>query len=168
MSGASQRDGHDMARAVPAAWRRFMRAGESVGASASVRAGGTELAVDVIAQVEFLDDRRLDVHLVLADQEPTDAQAPGHLLTRRERAVVALIAQGLETQEIADTLYISAATVKTHVRNAMEKVGAHTRAQLVAVALAGPSTDALLRSGDPSEQKSSERVIDLSPARDDQ
>jgi DNA-binding NarL/FixJ family response regulator len=51
--------------------------------------------------------------------------------------VIALIAMGSETPEIAETLHVSPATVRTHVRNAMSKLGAHTRAQLVAVVLAG-------------------------------
>jgi DNA-binding CsgD family transcriptional regulator len=42
---------------------------------------------------------------------------------------------GLETNEIAQELHVSPETVRTHVRNAMAKLGAHTRAQLVAIAL---------------------------------
>jgi DNA-binding NarL/FixJ family response regulator len=51
--------------------------------------------------------------------------------------VIALIATGRETKDIAEALYVSPATVRTHVRNAMSKVGAHTRAQLVAAVIAG-------------------------------
>jgi DNA-binding NarL/FixJ family response regulator len=57
------------------------------------------------------------------------------LLTNREREVVTLIAMGKETDQIAQTLHVSPATVRTHVRNAMSKLGAHTRAQLVAIVL---------------------------------
>jgi DNA-binding CsgD family transcriptional regulator len=53
-------------------------------------------------------------------------------LRTREREVVTLIALGLDTAEIAEKLYISPSTVRTHVRNAMARLGAHTRAQLVA------------------------------------
>jgi DNA-binding NarL/FixJ family response regulator len=151
MSGGSRSDGRELAASVPAAWQRFLHSGESVAAHGSVRADGAELPVDVLARVEFLDERRVDVHLVLAEDEPDSAEAAGRLLTRRERAVVALIARGLETREIADTLYVSTATVKTHVRNAMEKLGAHTRAQLVAVALTGRSAGADPCSGDRAE-----------------
>jgi DNA-binding NarL/FixJ family response regulator len=49
--------------------------------------------------------------------------------------VVTLIALGRETGQIAEELHISGETVRTHVRNAMSKLCAHTRAQLVAVAL---------------------------------
>jgi len=59
-------------------------------------------------------------------------------LTEREREVVVLIALGLETGGIAEELTISVDTVRTHVRNAMAKLGAHTRAQLVAVVMSQP------------------------------
>jgi response regulator RpfG family c-di-GMP phosphodiesterase len=62
---------------------------------------------------------------------------PQHQLTRREREVVTLLAQGLNGQEIAETLFLSPQTVRTHIRNAMERVGARTRGHLIAVALAG-------------------------------
>jgi DNA-binding CsgD family transcriptional regulator len=56
-------------------------------------------------------------------------------LTEREREVVTLIALGRETAQIAEELHISPETVRTHVRNAMSRLGAHTRAQLVAMVL---------------------------------
>jgi DNA-binding CsgD family transcriptional regulator len=63
---------------------------------------------------------------------PWGSQPP---LTKRERELVTLIALGRSTEEIAEELCISGATVRTHVRNAMSKLGAHTRAQLVALVL---------------------------------
>ena len=57
------------------------------------------------------------------------------LLTAREREVITHVALGYETDQIAEALYISPTTVRTHVRNAMTKLGAHTRAQLVAIVL---------------------------------
>jgi DNA-binding NarL/FixJ family response regulator len=50
--------------------------------------------------------------------------------------VIALIATGRETPQIAQALGVSPATVRTHVRNALSKLGAHTRAQLVAIVIA--------------------------------
>ena len=55
-------------------------------------------------------------------------------LTDREREVVALVAGGLSNDEIAQRLYLSGATVKTHVSRAMSKLGARDRAQLVVFA----------------------------------
>jgi DNA-binding CsgD family transcriptional regulator len=59
----------------------------------------------------------------------------GGALTPREREVVRLVALGRSTPQIAVDLSLSPATVRSHVRNAMVKVGAHTRAQLVALVL---------------------------------
>jgi DNA-binding NarL/FixJ family response regulator len=55
-------------------------------------------------------------------------------LTEREREVVAVVAQGLSNDEIAAKLYLSPATVKTHVNRAMAKLSARDRAQLVVLA----------------------------------
>jgi len=55
-------------------------------------------------------------------------------LTEREREVLALVAEGLSNQEIAERLVISPATAKTHVSRTMLKLHAHDRAQLVVVA----------------------------------
>ena len=59
---------------------------------------------------------------------------PLEVLTVREREVLALVATGLSNDEIADQLFVSPLTVKTHVNRAMMKLGAHDRAQLVVVA----------------------------------
>ncbi len=60
-------------------------------------------------------------------------------LTRRERDVIGLIALGYSTAQSASELGISSETVRTHVRNAMSKLGAHSRAQLVALTLSDES-----------------------------
>lgn len=56
-------------------------------------------------------------------------------LSAREREVLGLLAQGLSGAAIAERLVLSPETVRTHVRNAMEKLGASTRSQAVAMAL---------------------------------
>jgi DNA-binding NarL/FixJ family response regulator len=56
-------------------------------------------------------------------------------LTRREREVLSMLAQGMDTQAIARALFLSTATVRNHVQNLMRKLGAHTRAEAVARAL---------------------------------
>lgn len=56
-------------------------------------------------------------------------------LTRREREVLRLLADGLSNEEIGKRLFISAETVRTHVRKAMAKLEADTRTQAVATAL---------------------------------
>ncbi|MBO8195996.1 response regulator transcription factor [Streptomyces oryzae] len=55
-------------------------------------------------------------------------------LTNREREAVALVAQGLSNDQIADSMVISPLTAKTHVNRAMAKLHARDRAQLVVMA----------------------------------
>ncbi|MFK4593997.1 response regulator [Streptomyces pristinaespiralis] len=55
-------------------------------------------------------------------------------LTNREREAVALVAQGLSNEQIADRMVISPLTAKTHVNRAMAKLHARDRAQLVILA----------------------------------
>ena len=56
-------------------------------------------------------------------------------LSKREREVMDLLAQGLTGEDVASQLFLSSETVKTHIRNAMSKLEAHTRVHAVAIAL---------------------------------
>ncbi|MFD9501432.1 response regulator [Streptomyces sp. NPDC060035] len=61
--------------------------------------------------------------------------APGHeSLSTREREVLGLVAKGTSNREIAAELFISEATVKTHLTHVFAKLGAKDRAAAVAVA----------------------------------
>ena len=67
---------------------------------------------------------------------PVVADSGGRLqLTEREREVMTLVASGLQSGDVAERLFLSPETVKSHVHNAMGKLGAHTRAHAVAIAL---------------------------------
>lgn len=56
------------------------------------------------------------------------------LLTRREKEVLELIADGLTTQEIADKLFVSATTVETHRKNLLLKLEAKNVAAMIKIA----------------------------------
>jgi len=56
------------------------------------------------------------------------------VLTDREREVLALVGEGLANDDIAQRLFMSPPTVKTHVSRIMSKLAAHDRAQLVVLA----------------------------------
>lgn len=62
---------------------------------------------------------------------PSDVLDP---LTEREREVLALVAEGLGNQEIADRLYLSPATARTHISRILAKLDVRNRAQLVVLA----------------------------------
>ncbi|GAA2200173.1 response regulator transcription factor [Sinomonas flava] len=72
----------------------------------------------------------------LAAEGPAERAEPIDvgLLTEREREVVALVGQGLNNAEIAERLFITPLTAKTHVSRAMTKLDLRDRAQLVVLA----------------------------------
>lgn len=66
---------------------------------------------------------------------PPTAVAGVDTLTDREREIAAWVATGVSNGEIADALFVSPATVRTHVARAMTKLNARSRAQLVVLAV---------------------------------
>ena len=67
---------------------------------------------------------------------PVKVEGAGRMqITEREREVMTLVASGLQSGDIAERLFLSPETVKSHVHNALGKLGAHTRAHAVAIAL---------------------------------
>ena len=108
-------------------------------------AGELIRAVRVVAGGEALLSPGVTRRLIaeFASRSPAPRKPPGlDELTPREREVVTLIATGLSNEEIADRLFVSQSTVKTHAARAMMKVAARDRAQLVVFAfeagLVGP------------------------------
>lgn len=63
------------------------------------------------------------------------ADGSPRVLSMREREVLQLVAHGVTVEEAGVQLSLSAETVRTHVRNAMRKLGAHTRAHAIVLAL---------------------------------
>ncbi|MFE7595108.1 response regulator transcription factor, partial [Kitasatospora sp. NPDC057512] len=73
----------------------------------------------------------------LAQPEPASAASTSErlsVLTAREREVMSMAATGLTNEEIAERMFVSPFTVRTHVHRAMSKLDARDRAQLVAIA----------------------------------
>lgn len=120
-------------------WEEFLSSGEYSGKRALVRLDGSEVQTDFAARLERIGGRSLATYVAMAGEDPAAVEPPAPSsalpLTDREREVITLIALGRETPEIAKELHISPETVRTHVRNAMSKLGARTRAQLVALVL---------------------------------
>ena len=70
----------------------------------------------------------------VARHAPAFPRPPFDALTDREQGVLALVARGLSNAEIATELYITLATVKTHVSRLLTKLAARDRAQLIVIA----------------------------------
>jgi len=68
-------------------------------------------------------------------QRSSDLPLTEDPLTEREVEVLGLVAQGLTNQEIADRLYVSERTVRTHVSNILSKLHLANRTQAALYAL---------------------------------
>ena len=63
---------------------------------------------------------------------PMPGVAEAVRMTKREREIMNLIAEGLSNKEIAQRLSIATYTVKSHVHNILEKLALHSRLQIAA------------------------------------
>ncbi|HSD48554.1 MAG TPA: response regulator transcription factor [Actinomycetota bacterium] len=95
-------------------------------------------AIRLVAEGESLLSptvtRRLIEEFVRTPDRSAPAPAELETLTDREREVLVLIAHGLTNQEIAERLFLSMATVKTHVNRVFAKLDLRDRAQAVVLA----------------------------------
>jgi DNA-binding CsgD family transcriptional regulator len=143
--------------ATEAEWARLLRTNELYGERIVERANGTLIRVSYAAHGTSVAGQWMALFVTLSAQlEPGGeelirtaapdraarggvdlpiASGRGDVLTAREREVVRRVALGAGTRQIAADMYLSPATIRSHVRNAMVKTGAHTRAQLVAIVL---------------------------------
>ena len=123
-------------------WAATLAARHFTGRTDMVCANGSTISVQWGADVVTATDRRLVLFVALSTSRwgarfRRDATADGPArLSAREREIVELVAMGDSGPEIAQKLHIAHETVRTHVRNAMVRLGARSRAQLVAKAMA--------------------------------
>lgn len=84
----------------------------------------------------MLATRTLVARFLATPERGDDFGTPESLavLTGREREMMALAAEGLSNDEIAELLCVSPLTVRTHIQRAMTKLHARDRAQLVVIA----------------------------------
>jgi DNA-binding NarL/FixJ family response regulator len=74
-------------------------------------------------------------HLIRRHREEEEARRRLRDLTRREREVLALLAEGTDNDAIAQRLVISPETARTHVQNVLHKLGVHSRLEAAAFVL---------------------------------
>ena len=98
------------------------------------RAAGLLLGADDYLAAPFAPEEMLARVRRLVGREPAAARFNGQDLTKREREVLRMLAQGHGQAEIARELSISSKTVATHVQRILGKLRIHSRAQAVAIA----------------------------------
>ena len=135
--------------ATPSEWRDALAQRRFTGEATLLHADGSEIAVQWAAVCETATGRRFVLFVALnisrwggRFRRPVDDESAGGALSGREREVVHHIALGRSGPEIADELSITHDTVRTHARNAMTKLGARSRAHLVAKAVGEMHIDA--------------------------
>jgi DNA-binding CsgD family transcriptional regulator len=112
--------------------------GEGHGVQKLVVDRDVHATVSYAAHVAHLGGRLVILVVLMAaerDRAVVGSDSPPAPLTPRELEVIMRVALGATSREIADDLYVTPETVRTHVRNAMAKTGTRTRAHLVAAAI---------------------------------
>ena len=123
-------------------WREVLQKTEFTGVAELICRNGDRIRVDFAGHPEVVTGKQLVLCVAVRAthrSRPPDNGAPEPSatisLSRRELEVIGLIALGLSGPEIAQELQLTHNTVRTHVRNAMIKSGARSRAHLVAKSL---------------------------------
>ena len=116
--------------------RTRTKSGRAVWINLSILAIPGSDGVDALTVHLFRDVTATKELLTLVHERlsgPTTA-LPAQALTRREAEVLRLVAGGANTRTMADRLHVSPSTVRNHVQNILEKLGAHSRLEAVAYA----------------------------------
>lgn len=106
----------------------------------AIEAGATgyllkaERPEELFTAIHAAAEGRTALSAPIATRVMSQLRTPRPTLTPRERDILGHLVQGLTNRDIARTLYISEATVKTHLRRIYDKLGVTTRAAAVATA----------------------------------
>ncbi len=122
-------------------WQAALAEGRHAGEAKLLCALGDRVPVQWASTTEVVTGQELTLVVALSTSRwgarfrRSSPHGDSRALTAREREVASLVALGYTGPEIADQLQIAHDTVRTHVRNAMVKVDARSRAHLVAKTL---------------------------------
>jgi PAS domain S-box-containing protein len=125
---------------LPQLWKRFLSGGTMNGILPIVLPNGLTRSVVFRARANVRPGRHLiSFQIAGLERQPAALEVrdlgPAEPLTFREREILTLLARGSSAKAIADGATLSAETVRTHVRNAMKKLGANTRSHAIALAI---------------------------------
>ena len=131
---------------VPDIWTNFLTLG-TVSGEYELRTGdGRLVTVDFNATANVAPGQHLSIFIVpthndgheaagaASDSDGREPKSPA-VLRPREREIITMLALGQTGEEIAEVLNISRETVRVHIRNAMESLGARTRPQAIGIAI---------------------------------
>jgi PAS domain S-box-containing protein len=128
--------------ATPEQWKAALAKEEVTGVADMLRADGSTVKVQWAAYPEVVTGRHFVLFVALSVsrwgryfRRSGQTEGSASELSERELDVIRLIAMGSSGPEIAEQLNISHHTVRSHAKNAMERVGARSRAHLVAKVL---------------------------------
>lgn len=132
----------EMRHRVDAMWRVFREQGTQSGVYELMRPDGGRRRCQFSATADIEPGRHLSILMSDQPAERRDPEDESHRarekrrpLSRRERQVMTLLADGATGVEISERLHISPETVRNHLRAAREKLGARTRAHAIALAV---------------------------------
>jgi DNA-binding NarL/FixJ family response regulator len=112
-------------RSIADCWRAMLARGEGHGVQKLVIDPDVHTTVSYAAHVAHIAGRLIILVVLMADRERDGAaagsDAPPAPLTPRELEIITRIALGATSREIADDLFVTTETVRTHVRSAMTK-----------------------------------------------
>ncbi len=124
-------------------WRAVLREERFAGSADLCRADGGRVRIEFAGHPALATGQQLVLFVALSisrtgarAHKSTPGTAKAGALSNRELEIVRLVALGASGPEIATDLQLTHNTIRTHVRNAMTKLGARSRAQLVAMSLA--------------------------------
>lgn len=92
-----------------------------------------------------------DLLTAFAQFSPPARETVTDRLTPREREILALVGRGMSNPEIAERLVIAENTVKVHLRNILDKLQVHSRAQAAAIAARAGLTGRIRPGDDPAD-----------------
>ncbi len=129
-----------MRQGLAQTWDTFLASGTMQGLFPMQLANGLERTVLFRARANVRPGRHLSTFQLarLGQRNGAPAAAPltpAEELTFREREVLTLLARGSSARAIAESASLSPDTVRTHVRNAMKKLGARSRPHAIALAV---------------------------------
>jgi DNA-binding NarL/FixJ family response regulator len=127
---SSEPDEHTLIRAIEAGARGYLT--KSVPLSEVLRAGRAIVAGETVIPPDMLGP--LLSMLIGGREQRRDAHMRVDKLTRREREVLSLLADGADNHVIAAALVISPQTARTHIQNVLTKLGVHSRLEAAAFA----------------------------------